>query len=693
MSDTPQAPRAAATAAGFSPRALAAGALVLTALALWMVWPAFTPGRIVNLDAPRHLLRTVVMATQFLPSGHVDGWSPWWFLGAQLFLFQSYGYFLLIGASALFVSPLAPLGLVFKAWYVLPIVVLPAATALLARRLGVGPRGALAAGLASVVFSSPQGYGMDGLFVIGLLLQGAGVVGFSLAWPEMLAVLLDRDRAPWRAVLVVAVVLIVHFITGAYTLAAAGLVAAGLALGDRTIRPLARYLLVASLVLLLAGHSLFPSLEWRELSGIAVGWGSDRDRFQRFLAGTLFGGRPLALAALVAAAWSVRFGPRPLRITAIVLLATALAGGGNAQGWEPAPLRQLLDVFVRPRALPYAALLLAVFFGAAAEASLSFVERRLRAAGRLRLAAAAAPVATCLLLAWAQPQLSEYREDVKTESLVAVPEREVYDRLVAWLRENVEPPAVVAVPRVLFPDQLLGARSVISLLNLDTGLYTLGGDQAELVRPVRRSFRVNLDALHENPARNARLLRAAGVSHVILSDADLRRRLAGKPGFELVFEFRREKTTPVRRRNGKSVEPVSVGVFRVVGGGTWLHGNGVTVGPMEYSPELVSWPVDVAPGRPTREVTASINWHPNWKAYVDGTPVEARSSPTHHVAFRVPPGARRVTLAFERSAREKGYDALSALTLVGVIAASRRDARRRRRLPLAASTPEHGDSA
>ncbi len=693
MIDAPQAPRAARAAAGFSSRSLAVGVLALSALALWMVWPAFSPGRIVNLDAPRHLLRSVVMTTQFLPSGHVDGWSPWWFLGAQLFLFQSYGYFFLIGVSALLLAPVVPLEAVFKAWYVLPIVVLPAATALLAHRLGVGPRGALAAGLAGVLFSSPLGYGMDGMFVIGLLLQGAGVIGFSLAWPEMLDVLLDRRQAPWRAVLVVAAVLLVHFITGAWTLAVAGLVATGIALHDRTSRPLRRYLLVAALVLLLAGHSLFPSLQWRELSGIAVGWGADRDRFHRFLEGTLFGAQPIALAAIVAAAWATRFGPRRLRITAIVLFGTVLVGGANAQGWEPAPMRRLLDVFVRPRALPYAALLQAVFFGVAAEASLAFVERRFGAAGRPRLAAAAAPVAACLLLAWALPQLAGHRRDVKTESRVVVPEREVYDRLVEWLRRNVEPPAVVAVPRLLFPDELLGARSVISFLNLDTGLYTLGGDQAELVRPLRRAFRVNLETLHEAPARSARLLRASGVSHVILGGAESRRRLEGKPGFELVFEFQREKATPVRGRNGKSIEPVSVGVFRVVDGGAWLQGRGVRVGAMQHSPELVSWPIQVAPGAPTREVTASIQWHPNWTASVDGAPVPTRSTPAHQVGFDVPRGATRVTLAFVRSAREKAYDALSALTLIGVLAASRRDARRRRRLPPAASTPEHGDCA
>jgi len=656
---------------------LGLGLIVCTALALWLVWPAFSPGRIVNLDAPRHLLRSEVMAGQFLPSGHVDGWSPWWYLGAQLFLFQSYGYFLLIGASALLLQSVVSLGLVFKFWYVLPIVALPAATALLALRLGLPRRAALAAALASITFSSSLGYGVGGVFGMGLLLQGAGVLGFALVWPQILAVLLHRDRSPWGAVLVLAAVLIVHFITGAYTLAAAGLVAAGLAVQQRHPWPLFRYALVAGGVLLIAGHSLFPSLQWHDMAGAAVGWGVDRDRFDRFLTGRLFGAQPLALAALAAAAWSVRRGSPALAISAIVYFGTGFLGGANQQIWEPEAFQRILEILVRPRAMPYAALLQAVFAGVAVDAILRGCERAFGSLGRPALAKASAPVMGAILLATTIPQMSSQRRFVQTESTVNHLDRPVYDELVSWLRDNVEPPAVIAVPRTLLPSEVLGLRSVISLLNLDTGLYTLGGDQAELTKASRRAGRVDLDRLHAEAKRNATVLRNAGVSHVIISRADVREGLMDNDDFELLFEhIQPARSHAPARRNGKALEPIGVAVYRLRNGGSWLHGAGLKVRGMDHSPERISWNVDVAPGRPLRTVSASVNWHPNWAVTVDGVRVDTQISPARHVTFQVPTGARNVTLEFERSASEKAYNILSAAALLAAFVAWRRATRR-----------------
>jgi len=655
---------------------LALGLLFLAAVTLWVVWPSFSPGRIVNLDAPRHLLRSLVMAQQFLPSGHVDGWSPWWYLGAQLFLFQSYGYFFLIGASAILLGHFVALEHVFKFWFAVPVVLLPVATALLALRLGVSRRGAFAAGLASITFSSPLGYGIQGTYGMGLLLQGAGVFGFAFAWPEILRVLLDRNRSPWRAVLVLAAVLVVHFISGAYALAASGMAAAALALRAREAWPLLRYGLIASTVLLIAGHTLFPSLELRDIAGVAVGWGDDRDRANRFLVGTLFGAQPLALASLAAAAWSIRRGSRPLAITAIVFFVTGLLGGSNRQDWAPDHIEKLIEVLVRPRALPYAALLQAVFAGVAVDAVLRAGERAAAWLSRPAWEKVAAPIALAALFLMCLPEIERQRRFVRTEETVNAHDHRVYLQLVEWLRKNVPPPAILAVPRMLFPQDVLGARSVISFLNLDTGLYTLGGDQAELSRSSRRAGRVDLDRLHVDAQRNASALRAAGVSHVVISKREVRDALAAvaDSDFERVFEFS-VPTRPGISRNGKPKEPLGVAVYRLRDGGRWLHGPGVKVRGMDYSPERISWTVDVGGERPTRAVTTSINWHPNWTITVDGERIEARCSPARHVVFELPLGAKNVTLEFKRNAREKAYNAVSLATLVVVAVAWRRSRR------------------
>lgn len=671
------------------------GLVACTALALWVAWPALSPGRIVNLDAPRHLLRSVVMAEQFLPAGHVDGWSPYWYLGAQLFSFQSYGYFFAVGASALLLGHFFSIEEVFKFWYLLPLVALPAVTALLALRLGVSRLGALAASVASLTFTSPLGYGIQGLFGMGLLLQAAGVIGFALAWPEILSVLLDRRRAAWRAVLVLAVVVTCHFITGAYTLATAGVVAAGLALGSREAWPLLRYTWVAALVLLVAGHSLFPSLELRELAGQAVGWGVDRDRFDRFLAGTLFGARPLAIAALLAAAWTLRSGQRPLRITAMVLFATALLGGANQQVWEPEAAQKLLEVLFRPRALPYAAFLQAVFVGVAVDLALGGLAGVAARRGRPGWALVAPPVAVALVLLVSVPTVSSQRRFVRTESMIKAHDRRVYDVLVQALGRRVSPPAIVAIPRTLFPQEALGARSVISLLNMDTGLYTLGGDQAELTDRPRRLSKLDLDDLHLHAQRYASTLRAAGVSHVVVGKKAVREGLVNQPDFRLLHEYVRPESSRLHRyRQLRGRDPVAFAIYRLRRGGSWLRGAALNVQGMEHSPERIVWTVQTRGRRTGRTATAAVNWHPNWKASVDGRAVETRRSALGTVSFPVPSGATEVTLEFVRGPREKVYNLISAGSLLFVLVAWAREPWRRRRngrSPSSASTSQPGE--
>jgi hypothetical protein len=215
------------------------------------------------------------------------------------------------------------------------------------------------------------------------------------------------------------------------------------------------------------------------------------------------------------------------------------------------------------------------------------------------------------------------------------------------------------------------------MLNLDTGLYTLGGDQAELTKALRRAGRVDLDHLDSDARRNATVLRNAGVSYVILSRSDVRQKLQGNEDFELVFEYEQPGLGHMAtRRNGKTLEPLAVAVYRLRDGGSWLHGAGLRVLDMDYSPERISWKIDMAAGRPSRTLSASVNWHPNWAVTVDGIRVETRSSPAHHVTFDAPADAASVTLEFERSAREKAYNVLSAAVLLAVFTAWRRGSRR-----------------
>jgi len=624
--------------------------LACTLLAVWLVYPVTRPGMIVNQDAPRHLLRTKVMVEQFLPSGHVDGWSPYWYLGAQLFLFQSYGYFAVIGAAALLLQSLLSMHAVFKLFYVLPIVVLPAAVAYLARRSGLTRGGAAVAALAALIFGTNLGYGMAGLFRTGLLIQAAGIVVFALAWPAVLDALDGVRHALWKASLLLGAMLVVHFISGAYALAAAGVVAAALSLWRRDVGVLMRYVMLAAIVLLLAGHSIFPALELREYGGFAVGWGERRTRDDEFLRGELLGPRVLVLCAYAAGVWAILFDRGRLAMTALLLFGTGAVAVSGPFWWEPAWLQRALSTLVRPRAVPYACLFAALMAGLAFERVRAgftvLAQRGLRPHWMLALALALALGAAAV----AMKEAIVLRRHVHTEATHRGPGRREFLRVVRWLREHAPPQSVIAVDRRAFDFAHLGVRSVISMLNLRTGVYTLGGDQAELSAAAARSPRGPLND-QDQPERVAERLRAYGVSHLIVTTAAARERYDASGDFSSGY----------RDRNAT--------IYEVERGGVRLHGKAVSVLRSRYTPELARWTVRTKAGG---KAVAAISPHPNWKATVSGRPVALSAVPDSLLSLELPPGMREVELVYERRWSERLYNWISLVTLVGVLVAWRR---------------------
>ena len=278
-----------------------------------------------------------------------------------------------------------------------------------------------------------------------------------------------------------------------------------------------------------------------------------------------------------------------------------------------------------------------------------------------------------MLLAASAGEIRDQRHFVQTESMLAPHKRVVYLRLADWLKRNARPPAVVAVPRFLLPSHAIGARSVLSLLNLDTGLFTLGGDQAELTRAPRRAGRVDLDKLDADPARAASRLRFAGVSYVVVGSRSVRKALTGSSEFTLVYQFdarvrRRAASRRAATRHPQTpAERPGFAIYRLKDGGQWLHGPNLVVKGMEYSPEKISWRIATGARPGARTAIAAVNWHPNWKAWVDGRETPTHCSPARRVSFQVPGGAKRVLLVFERRSRETLYDAVSIATLVLVL--------------------------
>ncbi len=627
-----------------------------SALAVWLTWPVWSDGRILNSDGPRNLLRAHVMGEIFLPAGHVDGWSPYWYLGAQQFLFHSYGYFFLIAAFQKLCAGFLDIDAAFKLFNVLPIVALPPAVYYLGTRIGLSAAGGAAAALASLALGTATGFGLRGVFGVGLLLQSVGIVLFALTWPQFDRALDGDRRRAAAAALLLAVTLVTHFITAAYALIIIGTTAGFLAATRRSPRLLATAIAICVAALLIAVHSIGPTLEWRELMGSHVGWGGQATRLRQLLEGRYFGPLTLTLIGLVGLVHTlVRGEPRLVR-AAMVGSGTLVVASLRPFPTESLPFPSDLVVSVfQPRALPYACLFLAVFIGRGAEVLVAALGALLAYKPFDRLPRAAAPIVAALALAVivgdTVPTLVSSRELIHTRGGIEAEQRRPYDDTVAWLREHVPPPAVIAMRRRMFAKSEVGVGTATSLINLDTGLYTLLGDQVELTRYCHRDriLARNATDAEAYPDKLAKRLRLYGVSWLLARAPDLREAADASEALSLAAEI------------------ADIGIYRVSGGDARLTGDDLVVGGYLQSPERMLWQVENTASKPRRAAMA-VSYHPNWRVYIDSAPTRSEEHDEGLMTAELARGAHVLELSFERDHHASMYNAVSVLALIGTLA-------------------------
>jgi hypothetical protein len=640
-----------------------AGLSACFGMAVWLTYEVWTPGLVINPDGPRHFLRFEVMRELFLPAGHVDGWSPYWYLGAQQFLFQSYGYFVVMalfhhaaeavvavssGVPGLdWLTALAEPVVVFKLFWVLPIVLLPVAVWFLARGCGLSTAASLFAGFLSLAFGTYTGFGMKGIFGMGLLLQGPGVLGVALAWPLFIDGIGDRNRRLYLAIVVAAAVMMTHFISGAYFLAATGIYSAGVSWKRRDARVLINYALFATAVILLSGPSLFRAIELRQLMGGSVGWGRSQS-LSRLLDGSLLG--PPVLCYMAYAGCLIAIAGRAPRLFALGLLSvgTALVATAPPVDLELPLVGNLTRSVFQPRSLPFVCLLMPVFAAYAVEWVAQRSWPRMMQRPALGPLSWLVPLVLAVVMAAsAGNALVNLRRQARTEGHIADNRRINFEQTMEWLRSQAESPAIVAFEPQVFPASKIGTKKLSSLLNVYTGLYSLHGDQVELTRAyTQRTFNTQR-FLAMSTEKAAAELNRKGVSYLLVRSRALKRKLRGAEPFERVFV-----SGPVK-------------VYRLDGPYRWLQGPGLRVSDEVLAPEKMSWRVH---NGYRRNISAHmpLTYHPFWQVSLDGEDVQVTRTRGGLVGFTIPAGSFKVEANYVRSWHEDLYTAVSAITLLVV---------------------------
>lgn len=582
--------------------------------------PLFDPGYPASWDGAAHFVRLRAMTELFLPHGRTDGWCWWWFDGFVPFQFYPSLFFVVVGLAYYGLGGLVPLLTLFKIAIVAVWALLPWATWAFARTFRFSRFAALLAAGAALGLSAPQGIGIQGLFGIGLIPQGAGLLLFLSALAAVHAAVTVGGRHVPRAALLCAATVCTHLISGVYLALAATLYVV-MALSRRRWRrrrTLGRAATIGALTLAMCVATLAPLIVWPDLLGPGTGW-PDQPFLQQFLAGRLFSGPVVTWLAI---AFVVGLRPRRFEtafLVTLALLTAPIAVGAITTGFEPVDVvaRQIL----RHRTLPYLALLTALFAAGAAE-TLRRVASRVAVAGWL----VAAVLVTAV--AWdTRASIRRLADLVRVDAHTRTNEKADFLRVYGWLREHTPPTAVIG-----FDDRYderfgnPGYTQLASRIVLEAERPTLLGNQVEATNAHNGEVLMHL---HDwAPERILAALHRYNVSYLISWVDEVDANLAMSPAFTLVF-----------RAGNVRVWAVTGSAFR------FATGDGTRAEAFARDHERAAWLLE---SDGTAPVTLALPWHPNWQATANGLDVRLRQTDDHLVELPPPPGLSVVRLRFVR---------------------------------------------
>ncbi|GIU87999.1 MAG: hypothetical protein KatS3mg009_2514 [Acidimicrobiia bacterium] len=616
---------------------------------LWLTRGAWGPGLVAGGDVTAHLVRADFGIAEIVARGRLDGWSPRFMLGHQLFLFNGPGVTWAIALLRAATFGVASNPGALKALVIATFALQPAAVAYLARSLGLDRRASALAGILSLTVSVGFGLGMEGTFVNGLVSHQLGALVFFVALGALLR--LVREPRSWRrravAGVAVAALAVTHVIS-TVLLALVAPIAVVLVLTRDDLargREIAAGLAAAGAVAVgLGAFWLFPFAAGQELRGPVVTWGTDP--FERRVAALLRGDLVWtpAVAKLVMTGWVAaaacsvarrrRYAPL-LALPLLVLVAAHVAieypGPGD------------LTIQLANRALGYVGVLALVPVAAVAGDLLGTAGRRL--AGRGAGTALALAAVACAVAFVAR----NGHEELAGELGPPAPEmREAAERVASLVPEGArfavtrDYPAEIARTGVIEPARWLAWASGRDVLNGFNPEASVAGSAAFAADGPREG---------ETADEWLRELRRLGVSHVVVTRPDVREALRSA-----------SLASPVWARGELSIHEVTAD-----DGGPAPPGAQTDV-PAEVTfagdaPERPAWTVDAAA---PATLTLALQWSPKWHASVDGAPAAIARTPDALMAVRVPAGEHTVRLAYRPDAVDRAGAAVTAATLLAL---------------------------
>lgn len=595
-------------------------------LALWVFIPFMREGLPASWDAGALYYRCLIMKNIFLCNFRLDGWSPYWFLGVQQFLFYPPLPFLLIVLLHFLTFQLVPLVLVFKLIYFIAYFSLPFVCYWLLRQMEIDPLASSLAALGVPAFSAIHGIGIEALFTSGIFTSVFSLPFFCLA----LGVLIRPVKRPYIAAMVFAFAYLAHIFLWIYLLFCLFLF-----VPFNFNRKYLQYILSVLLIsfLLIAFHFVpFAYFYAQGLSGPETGWGNI-SFFQEILMGRYFGAAAVNFFALTGFILALLSRKKNLIIIALLVLITYLLSFLSSFGI----LHYLPNQLLEARIFPYLAIGFVILSGVFYQkVSLLFRGREKEAIALLLFISVAVSTGGKLFF---------LKELVKVDSDFSGPLRSSYLAAFAWLKQNTPENIIIGFDR---KNEItnVGFNQMESQINIHADRYTLGGNQLELTCAINMDLQ---DHLADRPPEVIwRRCDRYNVSYLIVKNKQADKNL----------DSRRDLFQPVYRQRPLSVWQVCGHDFR------YLENENIKIMDFWFSPEKIKWTLLNLSGN--NMVVTAVAYHPNWQLLLDGEKAPIKKTEDHLIGFRLPrPGSLyKVELSWQRSLTERALNFISLLTFL-----------------------------
>ncbi len=619
--------------------------LVASIIALFFTLDSFGPGHVASWDGPAHIVRAEhfhrSLSIEMLGTG---GWYHGWYMGVAPFIFYPPGMFMVLSLMKAITLGVFSMDILLRTLMALTIAVFPIVIYWLSQKLGLPEDVSVFSAVISIGFSAIWGIGLAGTYAIGLYTNVFSLISLMLFWGFLhQAFSKGGKRTVVISGLLLGFVIITNLVSAVFALILMSMYLLASWPTTKNLR-FKEFAAILSLGILLSLFWTLPFINSRDLFGAETGFNpfTMPDLARKLATGDIIYHPFVALltiAGIIAASRHLHKKRELHYAILLALLAVTIAVSSSLPTeltleWQHsgnAVLEMISRIFravLRTRALSFLWIIVPIIAAIGAGHLIS----RLGKDNRQNLGI----LFVSVVLLFSCAHLGDIsKQNVKTTGNDEYNDRYMeWQNAFTWLKFNAYDDSAVVLVDINWDNiEPIGTVSFDSLVNLESGLRTLKGNQIEATQ-LRTWETENADFGNPNVVRK---LHKYHVAYIL----SYRKPLYVAPHLEIVYSSN------------------NIVIYNTIN----LSGDyellGESLGPNKYSARLNV----LRPGN----IEIPVQYNDHWAAIVNGNEIPVERGPSGPISLSLSGGINDIELLFRKKPIEYAAFVISFLLLLAAL--------------------------